>query len=76
MYEIWLVLNIVYEIALGIWPVLLLALLSSAACQGRHEKVQRALPVVAEQRNCPPFPPCPPDLCGPVKRQSFLSPTP
>lgn len=27
MYEIWLVLNIVYEIALGIWPVLLLALL-------------------------------------------------
>lgn len=23
MYEIWLVLNIVYEIALGIWPILL-----------------------------------------------------
>ena len=26
MYEIWLVLNIVYEIALSIWPVLALAL--------------------------------------------------
>lgn len=26
MYEIWLVMNIVYEIALGIWPVVALAL--------------------------------------------------
>ena len=26
MYEIWLVLNIIYEIALSIWPVLALAL--------------------------------------------------
>lgn len=26
MYEIWLVMNIVYEIALGVWPLLALAL--------------------------------------------------
>lgn len=26
MYEIWLVMNIVYELALGIWPVVVLAL--------------------------------------------------
>jgi len=28
MYEIWLAMNIVWEIALGIWPVLLLALVA------------------------------------------------
>jgi peptidoglycan biosynthesis protein MviN/MurJ (putative lipid II flippase) len=35
MYEIWLMLNIVWEIALGVWPVLLLAALLWLALLGR-----------------------------------------
>ena len=38
MYEIWLVLNIVYEIALGLWPLLLGLLLAA-----RNRLLRRAV---------------------------------
>jgi hypothetical protein len=50
MYEIWLVMNIVWEIALGVWPLLLLAALAWAgvmalAWRKPGSQWRRALPV-------------------------------
>ena len=55
-------------------PVLPLLAIMLSSCAAKPQQPQ-AIPAVAQQRQCPPYPRPPADLIKPPVKADFLSPT-